>query len=190
MTLMRPPPTGDLVRDLESYMANERELGVWSYPHFVRYLRAIIYKLTPLPHRCTRAVLDAAAEILADGRPDALNRLMTTPPDNHSPARVSRDAANAVCEVIGCWAGLHLDGVMRLRDEDEKYQRAKNAVHQIESAALNVGLTMNDLMECAVTANSDIEVDPNRRDAALAAMSVGHFRLAHDIVIDAPREKN
>jgi hypothetical protein len=79
---------------------------------------------------------------------------------------------------------------MRLRDEDEKYQRAKNAVHQIENAALNVGLTMNDLMECAVTANSDVEVDPNRRDAALAAMSVGHFKLAHDIVIDAPREKN
>jgi hypothetical protein len=190
MTLMRPSSTGNLARDLESYMANERELGVWSYPHFVRYLRAIIYKLTPLPHRCTKTVLDAAAEILADGRPGALNRLMTTPPDNHSPARVSRDAANAICEVIGCWAGLHLDGVMRLRDEESKYRRAKDAVHKVESAALAIGLTLNDLCECAVAANSDAEIDPNRRDAALAAMSVGHFKLAHDIVIDASREKN
>jgi hypothetical protein len=49
---------------------------------------------------------------------------------------------------------------------------------------------MNDLMECAVAANSDTEIDPNRRDAALAAMSAGHFKLAHDIVTDAPREKN
>jgi hypothetical protein len=190
MTLMRRPPTGDLVRDLESYMANERELGVWGFPHFVRYLRALIYRLSPRPHRCTEAVLDAAAEVLADGQPDTLHRFMTTPPDNHSPARVSRDAANAICEVIGCWAGYSPDGVSRLRDDETKYQRAKDAVHKVESAALDVGLTMNDLMECAITANSDAEVDANRRDAAMAAMTAGHFKLAHEIVTDAPREKN
>jgi hypothetical protein len=190
MTFMRRPSTGNLVQDLEVYLANERELGVWGYPHFVRYLRAIIYKLTPLPHRCTKTVLDAAAEILAEGRPGALNRLMTTPPNNHSPARVSRDAANAICEVIGHWAGFHTDGVMRHRDEETKYQRAKDAVHKVESAALGVGLTLNDLCECAVAANSDAVIDPNRRDAAMAAMSVGHFKLAHEIVTDAPREKN
>ncbi|MEI6172021.1 MAG: hypothetical protein WCQ45_06065 [bacterium] len=190
MTLMRPRLTGNLVQDLENYMAKERELGVWSYPHFVRYLRAMIYTLTPLPHRCTEAVLDAAAEILAEGRPGALQRFMTTPPTTPGPSRVSREAANAICEVIGCWAGYTPDGVSKLRDEESKYQRAKAAVHKVESAALDVGLTMNDLMACAVTANSDVEIDANRRDAAMAAMSAGHFKLAHEIVTDAPREKN
>ena len=190
MTLIRPPSTGNLVQDLEAYLANERELGVWSYPHFVRYLRAMILKLTPQPHRCTEAVLDAAAEVLADGRPGALQRFMTTPPHEPGRGRVARKAANAICEVIGYWASYCPDGVMRIRDEEQKYQRAKGAVHEIEVAARAVGLTMNDLMECAVSANSDVEVDMNRRDAAIAAMSAGHFKLAHEIVTDAPREKN
>lgn len=191
MTLLgRRPSTGLLAIDLENYVAHEREVSVWGFPHFVRYLRAIIYKLTPLPHRCTEIVLDAAAPVLASGQPDTLHRFMTTSPNNTSPAKVSREAANAICGVIGAWAGYSPDGVSRLRTDDDKYQCARDYVRQIENAALNVGLTRNDLCECAVDANSDAPVETNRRDAAVAAMTAGHFRLAHEIVTDAPRDPN
>jgi hypothetical protein len=191
MTLMRPPPTGDLVRDLERYMANERELGVWSYPHFVRYLRAMIYKLTPQPHRCTLAVLDAAAEVLADGRPGLLQKLMTTPPHNESPAHVSREAANAICEVICLWGNWDVINRAKTRDAEIAYQKAKGHVHEVELAALRYGgLTMDDLCQCAVAANSDTEIDVNRHDAALAAMTAGHFKLAHEIATSTNKGEN
>jgi len=191
MTVLSWHRTGDIVRDLETYLAHEREIGVWGFPHFVRYLQAIIVKLTPQPHRCTEAVLDAAAEVLASNKPGLLQRFMTTPPHTHPKTRavVSREAANAICEVVGCWAGW--DGTNRAKHRDgHGYEQAKAAVRGIESAALDVGLTVNDLMECAVDAHGAEEIDANRRDAAIAAMSAGHFKLAHEIATDAPREKN
>jgi hypothetical protein len=202
--------TGDLVRDLESYMRKERELGVWGFPHFVRYLRAIIVRLTPQPHRCTEAVLDAAAMILDANTGALLTNLITTPPGGQRPWRVgiqaqsrahlSRLAANAICEIIGCWAGHDpqpgLAAGVKFHDNSDgvaashAYERAKSIVRTIESAALDVGFTMNDLLECAVDAFSDMNIDPNRRDAAVAAMSVGHFNLGHEIITDVPRDKN
>lgn len=210
MGVLTWPRTGDLVRDLESYMRKERELGVWGFPHFVRYLRAIIVRLTPQPHRCTEAVLDAAAVVLEANTGALLNRLITTPPGGNRPARMgmhaesrahlSRLAANAICEVIGCWAGHDpqpgLSAGVKFHDTpDERAishanERAKSIVRAIESAAIDVGLTMNDLFECAVEAFADEVVDPNRRDAAVAAFQAGHFKLGHDIVTDAPRDKN
>ncbi len=204
------PRTGDLVRDLESYMRKERELGVWGFPHFVRYLRAMIIRLTPQPHRCTEAVLDAAAVVLAANTGALLNKFITTPPGGSRPRRmgtvgesrahVSRLAANAICEVIGCWAGHDpvpgFAAGVKFRDtpddraESHANERAKSIVRAIESAALDVGFTMNDLMECAVDAFSDEDVDQNRRDAAIAAMTAGEFKLGSDIVTDAPRDKN
>lgn len=186
MTPLQHHRTGLLSLDLENYVAHEREIGVWSFPHFVRYLRGIIYKLTPQPHHCSLAVLDAAADILAKGEPGVMTQLMSNPPSNHrSPARVAREAANAIVEVIGHWAGW--DGHVKLRGDDyitaaeRAYERAKAAVRQIESKALDVGLTVSDLMACAVDANSDQVVSADRRDAALAAFSAGHFRLGHEI---------
>lgn len=210
MGVLTWPRTGDLVRDLESYMRKERELGVWGFPHFVRYLRAIIVRLTPQPHRCTEAVLDAAAMILDANVGALLNKLITTPPGGNRPARMgmqaesrahlSRLAANAICEVIGCWAGHDpqpgLAAGVKFHDNADgqasrhAYERAKSIVRAIESAALDVGFTMNDLLECSVDAFADGEVDPNRRDAAVAAMSAGHFNLGHEIITDAPRDKN
>lgn len=173
-------------------MARERELGVWSFPHFVRYLRAIIVRLTPQPHRCTEEALDAAAQVLATNEPALLQRFMTTPPHAHPKTRavLSREAANAICEVIGCWAGWNGAHNAKFRDDAHGYEQAKNAVRRIESDALDLGLTVNDLYECAVEANTDEDVDANRRDAAIAAMSAGHFKLAHEIATDVPRDKN
>jgi len=210
MGVLTWPRTGDLVRDLESYMRKERELGVWGFPHYVRYLRALIIRLTPQPHRCTIEVLDAAEQMLAANTGGLLNKLITTPPGGHRPARMgtvaasrahlSRLAANAICEVIGCWAGHDpqpgLAAGVKFRDTaDDRAashanERAKSIVRTIESAALDIGLTMNDLMECAVDAFSDADVDVNRRDAAVAAMQAGHFKLGHEIITDAPRAKN
>jgi len=204
------PRTGDLVRDLESYMRKERELGVWGFPHFVRYLRAIIVRLTPQPHRCTIEVLDAAEQCLAANTGGLLNALITTPPGGSRPVRMgtqaqsrahlSRCAANAICEVIGCWAGHDpqpgLSAGVKFHDTSDAqaashaYERAKSIVRAIESNALDIGMTMNDLLECAVDAFSDTDLDANRRDAAVAAMQAGHFKLGHEIVTDAPRDKN
>ena len=212
MGVLTWPRTGDLVRDLESYMRKERELGVWGFPHFVRYLRAIIVRLTPQPHRCTEEVLDAAAVVLAADKGALLTRLMTTPPGGSRPARteskpasrahLSRCAANAICEVIGCWAGhdpqAGLAAGVKFHDNaaghatSHAYERAKSIVRAIENDALDIGMTMGDLMECAVDAFAvtDDNIDQNRRDAAIAAMSAGHFSLGHEIITDAPREKN
>ena len=170
-------------------MTRERELGVWSYPHFVRYLRAMIYKLTPKPHHCVQMVLDAADEILVErSAPRKLKHLTTVPPSKPGRGKAAREVANAICEVIGCWAGFH--DVCVIRNDQERYAVALTDAKRAEREALNVGLTLDELCECAVTANTDEEIDANRRDAAVAAMSVGHFKLAHEIVTDAPREKN
>lgn len=210
MGVLTWPRTGDLVRDLESYLRKEREIGVWGFPHFVRYLRAIIVRLTPQPHRCTEAVLDAAEVVLAANVGALLNKLITTPPGGNRPARMgmqaesrahlSRLTANAICEVIGCWAGHDpqpgLSANVKFHDTPDAqavrhaYERAQSIVRAIEGAAMDVGMTVNDLYECAVDAFSDENVDTDRRDAAIAAMSAGFYKLGHEIITDAPRDKN
>ena len=170
-------------------MARERELSVWSYPHFVRYLRALIYRLTPKPHHCVQMVLDAADEIITERcAPRKLKHLMTDPPRKPGRGQAAREVANAICEVIGCWAGFH--DICVIRDDQDRYAIALLDAKRAERAALDVGLTPDDLYECAVTANTDEEIDSNRRDAAIAAMSAGHFRLAHEIATDKPGENN
>jgi hypothetical protein len=100
----------------------------------------------------------------------------------------SSPAANAICEVIGSWVGFH--AICVIRNDEDRYQLALSDAKSAEREALSVGLTADDLHECAVAANTDGEIDPNRRDAALAAMAAGHFKPAHEIVMDTPREKN
>jgi hypothetical protein len=184
-------PTPDIATRLEEHLRRERELGVWSYPHFVRYLRAIIYKLTPEPHHCTRMVLDAADEIIAEkAAPRRLAHLITMPPTSHGRGRAAREAANAICEIIGYWSGYQGVTLMRADDQRLNYERALGIAKSAERGALDVNLTADELYECAVAANTDAEIDADRRDAAIAAMSVGHFKLAHDIATDAPGEKS
>lgn len=200
MGVLTCPRTGDMVLDLERYVEHEQQLWVcWSFPHFVRYLREIIVKLTPRPHRCTEAVLDAAANVLASGEPALLTKLLTTPPDKDGPrrgspsrGRVARQAANAIVEVIGCWmgfdpgpgltAGVKFQPSQNGSAMENAYDRAKSIAHTIEVAALAAGMTMEDLHQCAVAIYGDVGDD--RRDAALAAMSAGHFQLSHEIAVD------
>lgn len=193
MSVLKPRSTGNLVRDLEQHMTRERELGVWGFPHLVRYLRAIIFKLTPQPHRCSLAVLDAAAHVLATNEPALLTRFLSTPPEGRTAARVAREAANAIVEVVGHWAGW--DGAVKFRPSEcasayeHAYERAKRIVARIERDVLDVGLTAETLYDCAVDAHGE-QIDPDRRDAAIAAMTAGHFKLSHDIVTGTPGENN
>jgi hypothetical protein len=186
MTVLDQPPP----KSVEEYMTREKELGVWSYPHFVRYLRALIYKLTPAPHGCTQMVLDAVDEILTERcAPRLLKHLITNAPRKPGRGRAAREAANAICEVVSYWAGFQGATVMRARDEHNSYHRALALAKSAECEALDVGITANELYECAVVANTDATLDENRRDAALAAISAGHFKLAHEIATDAPDDK-
>lgn len=170
----------NLVDRLEEYLRQERELAVWSFVHFTRYLRAVIFKLTPEPHRCARRVLAA----LDDGSmqtPLRLRQLQTPPPRNPGAGRTAREAANAICEIVGYAAGYVGTTDMRLEDEHQCYHRALDIAKAVERDALDAGLTPDDLFQCAVVANVDGVLDPDRRDAALAAITAGHFKLAHEI---------
>ena len=113
---------------------------------------------------------------------------MTDPPQRPGRGQAAREVANTICEVIGCWAGFH--DICVIRDDQDRYALALSDAKRAERAALDVGLTADDLYECAVAANANNEIDVNRRDAAVAAMSVGHFKLAHEIATDTPGEKN
>jgi hypothetical protein len=169
-------------------MTHERELGVWSYPHFVRYLQALIFKLTPRPHHCTQTVLDAANEIITERvAPRSLKHLVTETPHRPGRGQTARQAANAICEIIEYWAGFHS---IRFDDDQDRYAAALATARCAEREALDVGLTPDDLYECAVAANAGDAVDTNRRDAAIAAMSAGHFKLAHEIATSTPGENN
>jgi hypothetical protein len=189
MTVLGASSGQNPVENLETYLARERELSVWSYPHFVRYLRAIIYKLTPQLHHCVQTVLAAADEILAEHcAPRKLSHLMTQPPNKPGRGRAARQVANAICEVVGTWAGFH--DVCVIGNDEDRYRLALSDAKSAEREAVNIGLTPDDLYECAIAASAVDEVDQNRRDAAVAAMSAGHFRLAHDIITDTSREKS
>lgn len=187
MLVSWPPHTGDLIYDLEQRVAHERELGVWEFPHFVRYLRALIFKLTPQPHRCTLRALDAAKDVLTKDEPAVLTGLLSDVPRREGRGRASRTAANVIIYVIGCWAGWDLQRRVKFREtpnegaEESAYECAKAYVRDIEQRALEVGLTATDFYECAVDAFSSRVIEATRRDAAVAAMAAGHFRLGYEI---------
>jgi len=177
-------PPRNIVTLLEEYLAKERELAVWSFPHFIRYLRALIFKLTPRPHRCVQRILTA----LGDGSmqtPLRLRQLQSDPPRGPGAGRTAREAANAICEIVGYAAGYVGTTDMRLDNERECYNRALDLAKEVERDALDAGLTPDDLFQCAVTANVEGVLDPDRRDAALAAITAGHFKLAHEIATGA-----
>lgn len=176
----------------EEFVARERELDVWSFPHFVRYLRAVITKITSQPHRCTLSLFAALDDGTLDPTkhdPDQVIRRLrafqTTVPNRstHNPGRVAREIANAICEVIALSLGYKDFSGVRLPDVDACHNRAMNLAKEQERAAIKCGVTSDALFECAVIANSSDPVDEDRRDAALAAMSANHFRLAYNITV-------
>lgn len=170
-------------KTIEEYMARENELGVWTYPHFVRYLRALILRLTPEPHRTVKRLLTALDNgSLNSPTPTALRSLQSTPPNKKSPGETARQIANAICEIIGYSIGFHGTADHRGGDERRCYFAARDIAMEVERAAL-VWLPPDALHECSVLANTERAIDDNRRDAACAAISAGHFKLAHDIVV-------
>lgn len=187
MPVLRPLPTGNLADDLKQYMERERELGAWGFAHLVRYLRAIILALNPQPHRCTRAVLDAATQALATNAPMRLQHLYTMPPEGVTRAVAARCVANHLIEVVDAWAGWR--GKVKFRDRGEKtaerfaYEHARVECEDAQTLALNAGLTVTELYECGTAAFGD-QIDPERRDAAVAAFSAGHFQLGQELLID------
>lgn len=186
--LCHPPP-----RSVEEYMAREREQDIWEFPQFVRYLRALIFKLTPKPHHCAQMVIDAADEILAEQcAPRQLRHLLTNVPTKPGHGRAARELANAICEVVGYWAGFMGTQDIKVRDANTAHNGARHAAMEGERAARDkTQLTPDDLYQCAVVAQAGSgSIDDNRRDAALAAMSAGHFQLAREIATGAPGENN
>lgn len=188
---------------MEDYLARERELGIWTYRHFIRYLRALIFKLTPRPHRCIQRVFEALQDGSLDTAPVVGNKhilptrlrtLWSNPPDAKGARQVARRASNAICEIIGYQHGYMGTADIRYavgRPDDEQrcYQAARGVATDVEKAALAVGLTPNDLYECAAMASTDdAEVDLDRRDAAVAAIMAGHFKLAHQIMTNTQGE--
>jgi hypothetical protein len=85
---------------VEEYLTREKELGVWTYPHFVRYLRALIPHLTPEPHHTVKQLLTALdSGTLNNPTPTALRSLQTVPPNKNSPGQAARVIANAICDI-------------------------------------------------------------------------------------------
>lgn len=167
---------------VEEYLAREKELGVWTYPHFVRYLRALIPHLTPEPHHTVKRLLTALDDgSLAKPTPTALRALQSVPPNKKSPGQTARLVANAICNIIGYSIGFHGTADHRGGDERRRYYAARDLAMEVERAAL-VWLPPDVLHECSVLANTEGSVDDSRRDAACAAIAAGHFKLAHDIV--------
>ncbi len=183
----------------ESMDNTNHHLGVWTYPHWLRYLRAVIYRLTPDPHRCTKRVLAAVDVWLAPGGiVDGVDPLLayspslySDPPKDGGRAAIARQIANNLCVIARAWAGLDPTGRMRAYNpqlgtasrERDHYATTKGLARECETQAMS-WLTHDDLQQCAltvITETSTVAVDPDRRDAALAAMSIGHFKLAHEI---------
>jgi len=199
------PPLGQTVWIL---MSQERELDLWSYPHFLRYLRAIVLRLTPQPHHTVEPVLDVMAAALAENRPCVMDRrFWPNLPARKGPGGAARMASNGICAVMNCWtksltnddqlAEKLVDELAALRrlanspllprpaetkTERASYEGARNAVREIELMVLTENLLTNeDLMMCALAAHGDDPIDDRHRDAALAAMTAGHWRLAYEI---------
>lgn len=193
------------------YMGQERELGLWSYPHFLRYLRAIVLRLTPQPHHTVEPVLDIMAAALVEDRPCVMDRrFWLNLPTREGPGRAARTTSNAICAVMNCWTksltndaeqlaeklaeeraalarlanGPLLPRPAEAKTERASYEGACNAVRGVERTILTEGLLTNeDLMMCALAAHGDDPINDRHRDAALAAMTAGHWQLAYEIAI-------
>jgi hypothetical protein len=192
-------------------MREERELGLWSYPNFVRYLRAIVVRMTPEPHKTVQPVLAIAEEVLASSLPRALGaRYKTQLPRREGCGRAARVAANAIVEVLDAWSdsvsayaqqlqaaqlqaeraalmrmgtGSQIQPVTDAPVVERSYHSACDVVRTVERYLLQSRhLTLDDLKVCSLSAHDDAREDVVHRDAALAAIDAGHWRLAHEIL--------
>lgn len=168
-------------------MSRDKELGVWGFEHMVLYLRAMILRATPQPHRTVVRVLALVDPIVATMTPRDLHREATQPPDTKGAGRFSREASNMICEVVSNWAGFVKGPGDIWRGGQERgpcYMHARTNTRTMEHVALKVCLTYDDLYECAVDAFTPygVEITRDKRDAAIAAMTAGSFSTACEIL--------
>lgn len=167
-----------------------QNLDVWDYSHYVRYLREIVLRLVESQHRCTRVVLGAVDDALANG-PRDLRALTTTLPTKRSAATCARYLANTICDVTTLW----YESVIAIHREsatitnETRFDKARVLVRDAEQAVLGKFLTLEQLTECGIDAFG-MNLDDNRRDAAVAAFTAGQPVLAREIVLDEPRNPN
>lgn len=166
--------------------------NVWDYPHFARYLRAMILRITPEPHHTIKSVFVALDDAIANG-PCSLMHLVTSVPTrvNHPTAYVARSVANAICKIVTRWSGYDPNCPTVKRPPDQCFNDARDEVRTSERLVLIESqlLDMTQLIECAIEAEG-VPVDLDRRDAAVAAYTAGHPDLARNIVVDGPRNPN
>jgi hypothetical protein len=177
-------------------VSTKTELGVWGFEHYVFYLCALIEKLHPTKPDGDLAIALAGARLAARGGPKRLDDLRL--PENSFSKRWNaiEQIANLLLDVCAEWADIEertdddLDVTIVTASKDftrqlhesldhEAYANATTYVRDAERIALPY-LDYTGLAECA--ASVFMPRDADRRDAAVAAMSVGHYDVALDIL--------
>lgn len=165
-------------------MNKKEDLDLWTYPEWIKYLRAIIRRVTPIPRQTVQRVLDTVAPLLEGQPPVTMAHLMITPPSRAGAAQIACQLANGICLIATYWAGY--DGKntwIPLRSSDVCWGKAHAAAKDAERWAVPFWQQGSlDLIECAIEAMSKAATDLRRKDAAYAAATAGHFKLAHDIL--------
>ena len=156
------------------------KVPVWTFPHYLRYLCAIIERLHPQVQGEVRAIIDAARAAAQEGTAVTIKHLRI---DADRPSEIEKwntieEIANGICDIIDYWEPWEHE----LFDERFSYEAARDVANDAEHAALK-HLTYEVLAECALEA-FDTQLDDDHRDAAIAAMSVGHYDIGYKIIND------
>lgn len=172
---------------------SEDSLGVWGYRHFVIYLTSLVYRVHPRPKEHVKNCIEQLNHAAVLDKPFDAHPLKAQPPEGGR-ARLAAKMTNAICDVVHLW----------WRDANARtssrtlYEKAKDAARDVERLAFNAGVPMETLLECAaVTFHQWDSLDNlsrylsgrpipaaerERRDAAVAAMEVGHYDVAYNIL--------
>jgi len=179
-------------------MTEKVELGVWGYEHFVLYLCAIVKRLHPTRPAGQLARILSAGYVAARNRAprDLYGLTIDEPPSDLEKWNAIEGVAHAIIEVVtDCWLSStrSAEGSEERQhfgiDDDEEWQRytynsARTVCLEAERVALEY-LSYQDLAECAVDAFAELgelKPGPDERDAAVAAMTVGHYDVGLSIL--------
>lgn len=168
-------------------MTDKTELGVWGFEHFTVYLCALVERLHPTePVGQLADILAEARARVRDRRPFDLTHLrIDDPPSDFERWNAIEEVAHQIIEVVNFWAAepeLQEHYGVPAEDWDRyEYDSARSAARYAEEVALRY-LDYDDLAECAVLAFFELQPGPDERDAAVAAMTVGHYDIALDII--------
>jgi hypothetical protein len=171
-------------------VTTKTELGVWGFEHFTLYLCTLVERLHPTkPVGQIADILAAGRAAMQDG-PRRISELRIDEPESDLDKwNDIEEIANMVVDLVNDWSD-HLEGDPELRklyglDDQEagrfSYDSARNTARDAEQIALR-HLDLDALAECAIKAFFELNPGPDERDAAVAAMTVGHYDIALDII--------